>query len=132
MHKHNDSVSKRVLWRRNKSEATVCGYRIDACVVDLEARAGNELSYDGLKLYEVDGVAYHGDPDGRPSDVGNVYTGITNERALAKTRRRRECLQLCVGEENVTAYTDRDVQAMLDADPTAASESRLEHARARA
>jgi hypothetical protein len=130
MHQHNDDRNKRVFWRRNKRKAHLCGYRIDTCVVDLEARAQSELAYEGLTFHEVDGVAFHGNPQAPPNAVGNVYTGVTNERARADTARRRECLQRCVGVDRVVSYTDVQVQQLLDANPEAAAESRFACAQA--
>lgn len=112
------------MWRRNHGEATLCSYRIDCCVVDLAQRGRSELTYDGLHAHEINGVAFHGDPDGAPGACGNVFTRITNAQALAETERRRRCLERCLGPQNITALTDRQVEALLAADPTAARESR--------
>lgn len=109
-----EEVCNRLLTNQNNniSEVSLCNYRIDICKVDLEKRQ-DQLSYEGLTLYECNGVAFHGNPHKDPRELGNVYTGLTNQQEQASTKQRLEQLAKCVGRDNVIFKTDLQIEKLL-------------------
>lgn len=78
-----------------------------------------------MTIYEIDGIHVHGNPDGDPEAVGNIYTGATNKEAIENTQKRRIILENCVGENNVIVNTDVEVKQLLDSCSTIMQDARF-------
>lgn len=95
-------------------------------MVDLKERE-DSLSYEGLDLYEINGVRFHGEP-GKENAPLSVYSNLTNEEELDLTKFRLLHLAKCVGKERVHFLTDIEAEALLKENAQEANLSRFDWA----